>query len=252
MVVVGIIVLLVSITVPAVGPMLASNQQARVVNTLNGLLINAQAMTSQTASCVGLRVERAFKTSDLGLMLNDSGMPSAASNTPPVWLDHQQVRFVQLAAYRDQVFSHVKDSKVFELPKEYWLAPDYSLAAANLTEANLLWMPVDQNNTPKVLATFNRLENFYIIFSPEGDLTRYRAANLNYADSSQQYPSGSTWLTPRIQHPDASARSVFVYDRRQWNETAPDDDAGRRLILSQSRAVNISRVTASIVEEKTK
>ena len=47
MVVVGIIVVLVSITMPAIGPMMSSNKEAQVLNTLSGLLINAQATATQ-------------------------------------------------------------------------------------------------------------------------------------------------------------------------------------------------------------
>jgi hypothetical protein len=272
MVVVGIIVLLVSVTLPAVGPMMASSKEAQVFNTLGSLLVNAQATTSQTGTCVALRVERAFKADDRGFMLDAAGRsrllgPAPYDTTHPVvWLDHQQVRFVTLGSDNQQVLSQLKDTKVYDLPNTVWIAPDYSLAtgwptslglpnwaaltatAGNFAESNVQCTPL-YNSVP--YATFNRLETFYIVFNPSGNLVQYPAGNIVYADASQQYLDGNNLpISPRIAHPDSSARSVFIYDRNAWNELAPTDSAGRAQLLARSRSVNINRVTGCVVEEK--
>ena len=252
MVVVGIIVLLVTITIPAIGPMLASNEQAQVSNTLSGLLINAQATANQTATCVGLRIERAFKTDDLGIMIDGN---VAEAGNQPVWLDHQRARFVTLAAYRDQVFRQTANTKVYDLPKNFWLAPDYTFDTTrtnyftSLTESNLRYQPV---LTGVNLAAYNRLDTFYILFSAEGELVRRTAGTTIYADQTQRYLVGANPTAPFIPHRDESARGVFVYDRRQWNEIDPADSAGRAALLGQSLPIYINRVAGSAVEEKNK
>ena len=281
MVVVGIIVLLVTITIPAIGPMLASNEQAQVSNTLSGLLINAQATANQTATCVGLRIERAFKTDDykpnpLGLMIDTAGhtpfvlgttgfSADSAYTGVPFWLDHQQVRFVTLEG-RDQVFRQPAFTKVYDLPKNFWLAPDYTFDAdrqnyfTSLAE-NIIKVPTQTNPDDRVpqtladggkVAAYSRLETFYILFSAEGELVRRPAGTTIYSDQTQRYLVGADQKTPFIIHPDESARGVFVYDRRQWNELALGDSAGRAALLGQSWPIYINRVAGSAVEEKNK
>jgi len=255
MVVVGIIVLLVSITLPAIGPMLSSSQQSQVSNTLGGLLVNAQAQASETGTCVGLRIERAFETNDLGFMIDASGADTAASGQPPVWLDHQQARFVTLAAYKDQAFRHNKDTRVYALPKNFWIAPDYCLGSEftpPLAESSLGYTPVyDSRN----FATLNRLDNFYILFNSQGELVRYPSANILYADQTQQYLNSGTVVTPSIGWLDDSARTVLVYDHRQWQELPTEGaaaDPARRQFLQQggTHLLRINRVTGSIVEDR--
>ena len=263
MVVVGIIAVLVSVSLPAFGPMLASNKEAQVLNTLDELLTNAQATACQLRTSVALRVERAFKTNDLGLMVDAAGKTTLdPAFTQPIWLDYQQVRLVTLAAGRNQVFSQTRDTKVYELPKNFWLAPDYALRTdwpsgipANAIPGNLsdnsLRMPQQVIATGGQAAAFNRIENFYIVFNPAGDMVRYPAVNLVYADQAQQYLAGTVFTSPWITHPDPSARAVFLYNRRQWNEIPPTNGADRTNLLKASRPVNINRATGTIVAERT-
>jgi len=263
MVVVGIIGVLVSVSLPAIGPMLASNEEAQMLNTLDGLLTNAQATTRQLRTSVALRVERAFKTNDLGLMVDAVGRTTLdPAFTQPVWLDYQQVRLVTLMGGRNQVFSQAKDTKVYELPRDFWLAPDYALRTdwpsgipANASPGNLsdngLRIPQKIIATGGQAAAFNRIENFYIVFNPAGDLVCYPAGNLVYADQTQQYVAGTVLTSPWITHPDPSARAVVLYDRRQWNEIPPTNGADRTNLLKASRPVNINRTTGTIVAERT-
>jgi len=260
MVVVGIIIVLVSITMPAIGPMLASNKEAQVMNTLGGLLINAQATSIQSATCAGLRIERAFRTNDAGFMVDANGLcriqPGYDTTNPVVPLDHQRARFVTLSAYKEQVFTHLAESKVYDLPKDYWLAPDYALyngfPEANkpnsLDETLLGWAP---QYSSIYFAPYNRIETFYIIFNAQGELVYYPAGKLVYADQTQQFMAGSDVVLPKLPHSDPSARSVYVYDRRMWDEILKTDSVARQSFLRASRAVNINRITGTIVEEKT-
>lgn len=133
-----------------------------------------------------------------------------------------------------------------------------SPAWTDLTDAGLMFTPTESplplpgGTRPAV--PLNRLDTFYIVFNSNGELTRYPAASLVYLDQSQTYINGAAPVIPRLSYPTTSATfdsatSAIVYDRRQWIE-AGDNHAARQSLLSQAQAVNINRVTGSIVEEK--
>ena len=58
-------------------------------------------------------------------------------------------------------------------------------------------MPQQAIATGGQAAAFNRIENFYIVFNPAGDLVCYPAGNLVYADQTQQYLAGTCCQSPR-------------------------------------------------------
>ncbi len=267
MVVIAIVGILVVVAVPAVGPLLASNQMAEAVNTLNGLLTTAQTAAEANGTPVAVRIERAFQT-DSNATINNRPYELMVKNAfnVPNWLDHQQARFVIFASrryqlntsYKNQIFRQIDGSKVVALPKGVWLAPDYSLqfSAAALTETNLNYTPKPPANvTDPNPADYNRFENFYVAFNSLGEITRIPKENNVYADQTQAYdgdgPSNNAITRDSIvDHPDESARGLLVYDRTAYDQISPTDGAGRLAFLQRSRPVFINRITGSIVEEK--
>lgn len=254
MVVVGVIIVVVSLTLPAMERMIASSREAMTINTLGGLLTNAQGTAIQLRTSVALRFEPAFRTNDLGLMVDAAGRtPLDPGFTQPVWRDHQQVRLLAQSLTRSHVFTQVRDSTIQKLPAGFWLAPGYALDSdwppapfipGNLEESNGIAMrPLGAPAT----AAINRLESFYIVFSAAGHLVRYPAASLVYADPSQQHLVGSAPVAPWITHPDASARALLLYDRTEWDAIPSTNGLERKSFLSNARAININRITGDIV-----
>jgi len=234
--------------------MIASSQEARTVNMLGGLLINARATAVELRTSVALRIEPAFTTNDLGLMLDAAGRtPLDFGFAQPVWRNHQQVRLLAQSVTRNNVFTQIRDSTLQELPAGIWLAPGYVLNSdwppapfvpGNLEDANGITLaPFGSPPT----AAINRLETFYIVFNPAGHLVHYPAANLVYADQTQQRLVGGAPVAPRIAHPDPSARAVLLYDRAEWDGIPPTDGHERTSFLAKARPININRITGDIV-----
>jgi prepilin-type N-terminal cleavage/methylation domain-containing protein len=277
MVVIGIIGLLLAITVPAIGPLLASNSMSEAQNTINGLLTTAQVQAEANATPVAIRIERAFATGPKNINGTTYEVMDTIPGSPPQtkqWLDYQQARFVIFASrqvpagagFKNQIFEQIPSSKVVTLPKGAWLAPDYSLqpgtdfSAANLAEATLLWQPTNLNGSPNLNAVpYNRFETFYIVFNKLGELSRYPATNIVYKDHTQAYPNPAFPATPPVppaldpivDHPDDSARGLLIYDREAYNRFAPTDAQGRLTYLQrEARPVFLNKSMGSVVEEK--
>ena len=242
MVVVGIIILVVAVATPAIGPMLASNESSQAVSALSGLLTLAQ-LRSEQGNPVALRIERAFETDADGVMI-----PNA--NGVPRWEDHQQIRMV----IRDQsstsgLFEDVEDANgirspvVVNLPAGAWVAPVYSLDF-DLSETSED-MDFDVTDVDDVAVNINPFETFYVCFSGQGELERRDAGSIRYSDRTQAYGGNPTF--PEVDHPHDSARALLLYDRRKWKNIA--DPASRLAFLqTQCRILYISRMTGAIVE----
>ena len=250
MVVASIIILVAAVAIPAIGPMMASNQMSEAVGTLNGLLTTAQTAAVAKGTPVGIRIERAFEIGPHGHMRKPGGVP--------IWLDHQQARIVDFAGGRDTqvAFTHDPNSKVHVLPKRAWLAPGYGLVAS-LAEGDLIHDPHDID---EVAVNYNRFETFYIVFNKDGELIRFPWDYIYYADRTQRYPKDIDGdgdldsVSPRVDHPDNSARSVLVYERKKWDGINPNDPGsqgqpgGARydFLRQEARVLNINRATGSI------
>jgi len=248
MVVLGIIALLATIAAPSLGPMLRSNQEAEVVNTLNGLLVQAQTAAKANGTQVAIRIERAFKMHERGVMEDAAGNTTLSGVfAGPVWLDYQRARIVTYAAYKDQAFRYeAETSRLYNLPKGFWLAPGYALNTAvfpSLAETALQYTPTPPAGSA---VSYDVFENFYIVFDSKGELTY--TAQLTYADQTQSYLDGTIIKTPMVTH-DHSARTLLIYDRKKWLNILPEDDASRRNFLTwEARPVYINRALGSIVE----
>ena len=258
MVVIGIIVLVVAVTMPAIGPMLSSNQQMQAVNMVNGMLTTAQTLALARGTPVAIRFERAFKTNERGMMVDVNGYTTltkpGGGHLEPVWLDHQRVRILDFAGYADVAFRQDPESKVYTLPKSAWVAPAYAMNpnttefdALDLSDTNLRY---DPGLTPDVAAPFNRLDSFFIVFNEQGELTHFPASNNYYADRTQMSMSGTKVWPAYVPSPDDSARGLIVYDRQVYESIAPNDGQARlNFLRDKARTVYINRVTGEIVEE---
>jgi len=255
LVVIGIIILVLAIAVPAVGPMLASNEQAALVNTINGMLVKAQARASNERS--GLRLERAYATNDQGLMVDRDGdtPDDGAAFDGPIWLDHQQVRIVTYNPHgNDFAFRQAKGTEPFPLPEGAWVAPSYVLDPAimpSLAEDDLTYR-YDPGVSWREL---NRMDTFYVMFENGGELISAPGSLNTYLDARQHEdalvrvfsgnptdPNGSVW--------PPSTLSLLVYDRSEFNEIDPDDSVGRRAYLAaNARPIYINRATGALIEE---
>ena len=275
MVVVGLIVLLIAIAVPAIGPLTASNQQAQAVSTLAGLITTAQTAAQANITPVAVRVEPAFRTDRRGLMEDALGQPADGSGAfdplrAPRLLGHQQLQLLLFASRRvDQAtdsvdmnpaFSRMPEASPVALPKGMWLAPDYALrwdgqgGRRSMAEEDLR---IDHNERADPSAdwenpgaAFNLMDTFYIVFDQSGASTRFPAEKLWYYDESQRQAAGSGPPRPLLLwHPDDAARGVLVYDRQRFNAYAPTDAAGRWTFLAtNARPVYVNRSLGSLIQ----
>jgi len=244
MVVVGIIIILLAMAVPAIGPLLASNQRSRAINTLKGL------MTLARADCGAIRIERAFKTNDDGIMIDAAGRPNWDPGfTGPVWLDHQRARILTIKHSKYQAFKQDPNSRVFELPADFWLAPGYALDFSSLAENDLMYTPSSGPLAPNPVP-YNRFENFFLVFR-NNELVRVSKDDVWYSDITQRIynPSTEEYTPYRIPHCDDSALSLLLYDRKAWEAIDPDDgEARRKFLLNKAEPLYIDRVTGAILE----
>ena len=260
MVVAAIIVLLVTLSVPAIGPMLKANQTAQAVNMLNGLLTTAQTAAEANATPVALRIERAFAVNGQGIMVDAQGrLSSNPAFTGPVWLDHQQARYVIYGAKPRQdkyasVFEQLSGTTTVALPKGAWLAPDFAVDSNfNLPDYTVEQPPSAGAGEPPGV-DFNLFETFYIVFDQTGAITQFPASQLIYYDQTQ--PDSSNEY-PYPGYPDAyllnnpprypSARGLLVYDRNEFNGLT-SDTARFSYLQTNARPVYINRSLGSLVE----
>lgn len=245
MVVVAIIVILATIAVPSIGPMLTANQEAEVTNTLNGLLTKAQTTAQFQGTPVAIRIERAFKTNERGLMVDangDSALVQGSGFDGPVWLDYQRVRILTYPPSPIPAFRQEAESKSYNLPRGFWIAPGYSLGF-NLAESgpDIMYAPSAQ------AVPYSRLDNFYIVFDGQGELISY--STIAYADLTQLYEDGGDVKTPIVYHPDASVRSLLVYDRKKWeNIPRENHDLRNEFLRNEAKPIYINRALGSLVE----
>jgi len=264
MVVVGVIAILVAMSVPALGPILASNHQSEVLNTLNGVLTAAQTAAQANGTEVALRVERAYKTDKYGEMVDANGRhPHESGFQGPFWLPYQQIRYVILgtttAVTGGAAFRRLPDSKVTKLPEGAWIAPDYATNSLYLNtnapeyfDPNYLvndYRPRD-DGYPDVV-NYNATESFYVVFSPAGSVTQFGTDRLVYRDESQRDADGTPLYVPYPHTTNrrfASARGFIVYDRKRYESVNPSGRVRRDFLAAEGRPVFISRFLGSIVE----
>ena len=267
LVVIGIILILTAMTVPAVGPLLASNSMAQTVSTLNGLIATAQTAAEANFTTVGIRIERAFQTNDNNRMLDTTGTAIPAftvdgiptNGAQPAWLPHQQARFVIQGAHYgggggQYGFRTMANSRIVTLPEGAWLAPGHFL---NWDYLNKDMHPMNDTagyqsavtNADANLAN-NRFSTFYILFNPEGELVRMGPTTTTpndyvwYLDESAVQPSFVRSL-------DQSARSVVAYSRPTFMEQPSDYDIRMTSLRQQELSVYVNRMLGSTIGSTT-
>jgi hypothetical protein len=277
-----ILAVLIAVAVPAIGPMLASNEHAQVVNTLQGLFTSAQALAEASVTPVGIRFERAARTREQKLQYTIQ-TASGEEDQEEVfdlmdkvsgqarYLDHQQARLVEFSPDSSQSFRVVPGSKVVDLPRGAWVAPSSAVeldASGNPlqdSKGNPLWVLTDnelryqprQRKSPygpnNDLTPFSRLETFFLIFDRSGRVQQFPAdpsdvsTHYWYRDLSQAYTSGGTLVVPEVNHPDPSPRGIIIYDRKAYEEL-PNQDQARRELLMKSRMIYVNRSLGSTLE----
>jgi len=262
MVVAAIIVLLVTLSVPAIGPMLKANQTAQAINMLNGLLTTAQTAAEANATPVAIRIERAFAVNGQGIMVDAQNRPTSnAAFSGPVWLDHQQARYVIYEATpppnnatKEGFFEQMGGTTPVALPKGAWLAPDYAAvddpSVFDPLDYTRPYLPTrgqdDQGKLFPQGVSFNVFETFYVVFDQTGAITRFPTNRLIYSDETQPDASSPTQY-PYPDHPYPSARGLLVYDRNEFNGLTSDTDRFSYLQTS-ARPVYINRSLGSLVE----
>ncbi len=270
MVVVAIIILLVGIAVPAVGPALNTSQQAQAIQQLTGAITIAQARAMSQGG-YALRVERAFKTNIAGFMVDANGEPCLAydkngelvSNSAfdpsaaPVWLDYQQIRYVRPSRVNPCYEPTIDD--VIKLPPSVWLAPDYATSTGfdvnyyNSSKTGL-W---SSTTPPRSSQRFNPFETFCIVFDQSGQVTELRAYNLvqsdkyQYQDQTQPRLISNVVVPPITWYPYNSARGVIVYDRKQFESLGSDTAAKTSFLRQKGRPIFVNRFLGSLVEGRT-
>lgn len=276
LVVIAILVIVATLAMPAMGPMFASNQTAAAISTLSSLMVTAQTAARTQGTPVGLRIERAYKTNKQGHMVNAQGLtpiqcgisqPEDLDNLArfqPVWLDHQQVRIVNLTYTKystggggdlfDYLFTPDSAAGVTALPKDIWVAPGLEDVNYSLDEnaaANQLWHPTSEG------VKYNYFESFFVVFNSAGELARFSSKNTWYKDVSQPVtPNAMTeaFSYPRVTRPwpteSSSPRAVLLYDRKKWDALLKLDAPRREFLRREGVPLYINRNTGAVVEER--
>ena len=87
MVVVSLIIVMTTLSVPAIQVYLEGREKDMAVQTFAGAVANAQAQAKANFTTTVVRVERAFRTDDAGRMIKDGA-------GRPFWLDHQRIQIL--------------------------------------------------------------------------------------------------------------------------------------------------------------
>jgi hypothetical protein len=207
-VVMGIIIVLSSLSIPAVHNYLLERQSATAIQTLGGTLLNAQALAQANFTTTAVRVERAFKTDDAGRMIKD-----ASGN--PIWLDHQRIRILGVGlrqagrpiAGEERAFRQFADMRPSDLPPAAWLAPDDALSL--LATGNTAWQPPTAG-----VAAIDMLDTFYIAFNRRGELVRLPAERLVYLDETQN--------NAFVGFPRPSRLGAIAYNHQRFEKSGGD------------------------------
>lgn len=251
-VVLGIIILLVGIAVPAVGPALNSNQQTQAVQLLTGAINTAQ-VRAENQGGAAIRIERAFKTDAGGYMIDAAGRRTNQSGfSGPVYLDHQQIRMLR-APREGRYYAPALDEPI-KLPTGVWLAPDYALGISAYFNSSQFW-PINVSYVP-----LNPFETFCIVFDQRGTVTELRPYNnsLNpspaitaqsdaYRYQDQTQPISAT-LSQVTDYPYNSARGVIVYDRKRFDSLGQNVAAKSTFLQREGRPMFINRFLGTLVE----
>jgi prepilin-type N-terminal cleavage/methylation domain-containing protein len=282
MVVLGIIILLLAIAIPAMGPLTTSNHMTEATSKVKSLLVQAQVAAVGNGTPVGIRFERAYETitsfrDKNNAPLKDSGGVThpydimATSGGKPKWLNHQWAQLVIFASSNKMILDPLSGSKPMDMPANVWAAPDDALEWAkgnapdsigwpstpDLKETSLIWQPTPPFPADATPVAYNRFETFVVAFGPSGELGRFPQADNRYCDAKQMYYSGAVTPKPEstapvVQHPDGSSRGLLLYDRHSWEGLSANDSAVREEFLRQTaKPVYVNRNLGDVLQEKT-
>jgi type II secretory pathway pseudopilin PulG len=258
-VVIGIIILLVAIAVPAVGPAIFTSQQTQVIQQLTGA-INMAQIRAESQGGFAIRIERAFKTDQRGYMVDASNTPTTSnaslSGFEPVYLGYQQIRFLRPPREGQYYAPSVDD--VIKLPTGVWVGPDY---ATNTTYFGVSHFTSSPTCTPTAGLAYNPFENFCVAFDQRGGVTELRpytnsispapsvytqSDNYRYQDQSQTVSSGVSPITDFAYN---SARGFIMYDRKKFEAYGPTNTNAKGEFLGrEGRTLYINRYLGTLVE----
>ena len=207
-VVISLIVVMTTLSVPAIQVYLESREKDMAAQTFAGAVTNAQALAKANFTTTVVRVERAFRTDDAGRMLKD-----AAGR--PFWLNHQQIQILGVGLRQPQTpisgeeraFRRLVDMAPISLPSTAWLAPDNALEL--LTSGGTAWQPPTAG-----AVAIDTLDTFYLAFTRQGELTRLPAGRLVYLDETQN--------NLFVGHPLPSCSGAIVYNRERFEKSQRD------------------------------
>lgn len=261
-VVVAIIVILVAIAVPAVGPAMSVNQQTQAIQTLTNAIVLAQTRAENRGGCA-IRIERAFKTDSRGYMVDakgqtrdnaHSGLGTFDPNTAPVWLDYQQIRF--LNPPKDGRYYQPALEEPVKLPKNIWVAPDYALDKNNFDWAAFFifqnWkVPSSVVGSTVASTKVNPFHTFCIVFDQRGNVVEFRNSVLNdsffFLDTTQP---DKNYISPQVSHLYNSARGVIVYDHNKFENLGTNSAAKYDFLAREGRFMYINRFLGTLVETR--
>ena len=230
-VVISLIIVMTTLSVPAIQVYLESREKDMAAQTFAGAVTSAQALAKANFTTTVVRVERAFRTDDVGRMIKD-----AAGR--PFWLDHQRIRILGVGLHQpqapipgeDRAFRRLVDVAPVDLPSSAWLAPDNALAL--LGSGSTAWQP-----PTKGTAVIDTLDTFYLAFTRQGELTRLPAGRLVYLDETQN--------NLLVGHPYSSCSGAIVYNRERFVKSQRDPK-----ILRAGIPLYVDRRTGSTIRSE--
>lgn len=208
LVVLAIIVVMSSLSAPAIYQYMLERQRAAAVQTFSAAVANAQVLAQANFTTVAVRVERAFRTDDAGRMLKDA-------TGRPTWLDHQQIRTLAVGlrqsgrpvAREENAFRQLAGTGTAHLPPAAWLAPDDGLSL--LAGGDTAWQPPTSG-----IAAIDLLDTFYIAFDRRGERVRLPADRLVYLDETQN--------DAFVGFPRPSNLGAIAYNRERFEKSSRD------------------------------
>lgn len=232
-VVITIIVVVASFAAFSLPGFFRSSGYNSTLNTIEMSLIKSQSNAMSYFTTCGIRVERAYETSENEQMIKKNGKP--------VYKNFQKITFIvfgfeqnnnRINAYSDGImppygylnehnsYRKIINEEILYLSENFWVSGTDDLSL------NKEWQPLNDNSV-----SFNLFETFYILFDRFGKLTK-KNDWLYYADESQKYDQNNSIVCPLIEKPSLSSVSFFIYDRKKFETTKTFD--GKEINISKS------------------
>jgi len=267
-VVIGIIVLLIALAVPAFNSMSAQSRHASAVQSINGIL------TRTHIAAVGERAMMAVRFGPAAWDLDQTAEGAADKNRQTA-VTYRYVTSVEQPnnpslVYYDERFVRREESQPVRLPSDVWVAPGEGLVTQNMhgytnfgadfvlrgNVGEFYLEALDQSGA--VNAEFYNADDFLVVFDPHTGLMgggRPTAYGLRAYDPVNKVESAGNWRGPNANPPwdpefnRFAFTGLVIYPREQFAALPADADGQERqeLLRRIGRAYYVNRHSGVLV-----